>query len=388
MVLLVGVFVCVALFVLQTFHLRYVSLLWPVDILTIDYPAPSLQNEVFSLIDQIEPGNLDSNLRSFAAEYPNREFNSRQGELFALKVYDLLSEMGVAASIYPHAHWKQPSVIAKLPGQRESKVVIGCHLDSISLVPFTGSPGVDDNLSGVVTLLEAIRVLHQSSLDLVQTVEFHFYAAEEPGMKGSLEVLSNYSNVVAFLQQDMTGYIGTGTPHLGLVTDYASHSLSEYVKQLISTYCTVPYRETQCRRICSDHSAALLNGIPAVYVLESEVALSNPYIHSRKDTVDRLDISHMTEHVRLVVAFSTEIGMLQTLVSTKDQQFRFKLADLVILSATTDTLQFLTLCVILSGTIATLVLFLKSGSHKNTINYPIKISGVIGTKKYKYRGED
>lgn len=77
------------------------------------------------------------------------------------------------------------------------------------------APGADDNGSGTVTNMEALRLYTENFLKRGfrpnNTVEFHFYSAEEGGLLGSLDVFTAYAkqkkHVRAMLQQDMTGYV-------------------------------------------------------------------------------------------------------------------------------------------------------------------------------------
>lgn len=110
------------------------------------------------------------------------------------------------------------------------------------------APGADDDGSGTVTILEAMRVLLQSE-DIARgnasnTVEFHWYSAEEGGLLGSQAVFSQYRkedrDVKAMLQQDMTGYVqGTldaGQPEsVGIITDYVDEGLTEFIKKVVSS---------------------------------------------------------------------------------------------------------------------------------------------------------
>lgn len=68
--------------------------------------------------------------------------------------------------------------------------IVGAHQDSISMVsPLYPAPGADDDGSGTVTTLEVFRVLAESGFVPANgPVEFHWYAAEECGGCGSLEV--------------------------------------------------------------------------------------------------------------------------------------------------------------------------------------------------------
>ena len=61
-------------------------------------------------------------------------------------------------------------------------------------------------------------------------VEFHWYSGEEAGLLGSQAVSEAYAKegkrVVAMLQNDMTGYVGTDKEVIGIVTDHVDEKVS------------------------------------------------------------------------------------------------------------------------------------------------------------------
>jgi leucyl aminopeptidase len=144
--------------------------------------------------------------------------------------------------------WGQHSIIATIPGKTNSTVVIGAHQDSINLwLPSVlAAPGADDDGSGTVTILEAFRVLLQSeaiaSGHHENTLEFHWYSAEEGGLLGSQAIFSAYEkegrDVKAMLQQDMTGFVtrtvDAGKPEsVGVIVDFVDPNLTEFIKVVI-----------------------------------------------------------------------------------------------------------------------------------------------------------
>ena len=69
------------------------------------------------------------------------------------------------------------NVILTVPGVSERRIIVGAHYDS------PNSPGISDNASGIVTLLEsAYRIL---SLDNYYTITYIFFGAEELGLIGA-----------------------------------------------------------------------------------------------------------------------------------------------------------------------------------------------------------
>jgi leucyl aminopeptidase len=156
---------------------------------------------------------------------------------------------GVTAEMFPHAAFPQKSVIVKVPGRSNRTVVIGGHLDSVNSADRLGgrAPGVDDNGSGSFVILEALRVLLSdkdfSPKKLQNTIEFHWYAAEEGGLRGSQDIFTQYANagrdIWAMLQQDMVGYtkatLDAGKPEsFGLITDFTDAPLNEYLSRVIN----------------------------------------------------------------------------------------------------------------------------------------------------------
>jgi Zn-dependent M28 family amino/carboxypeptidase len=94
-----------------------------------------------------------------------------------------------------------------------------------------------------VTILEAMRVMLTDSRiasgQALNTIEFHWYAAEEGGLLGSQAIFTNYKNsgkvVKAMLQQDMTGYVKPGTKEaVGVITDYVDAGLTSFIKRVVT----------------------------------------------------------------------------------------------------------------------------------------------------------
>ena len=90
--------------------------------------------------------------------------------------------------------FRQPSIIARFePASRNASLpltIIGAHQDSANYkFPLLPAPGADDDLSGTVTILEAFRILAQRGFIPERgPVEFQWYAAEEAGLLGSMDI--------------------------------------------------------------------------------------------------------------------------------------------------------------------------------------------------------
>lgn len=111
------------------------------------------------------------------------------------------------------------NVLADLPGKTTSApLLLGAHLDSVE-----SGPGINDNGSGVATLLELAVRARALGLQPDQPVRFAFWAGEEPGEVGSRDYVKSLDDpiedVAAVVNIDMVGspnpepfvYEGDGT---------------------------------------------------------------------------------------------------------------------------------------------------------------------------------
>ncbi len=221
------------------------------------YPREiAYHDNVTALFRNLSQSNLKENLEgltSFHTRYYKSHWGAESATWLLGKVNRTLEdaraiEHGADVRRFEHP-WGQPSLIATIPGKSNRTIVIGAHQDSINLFfpSLLAAPGADDDGSGTVTILEALRVLLQSDGILrgqaENTVEFHWYSAEEGGLLGSQAVFADYKkhrrDVIAMIQTDMTGFtrktIQAGeVESVGVITDYVDAGLTEFIKKIIT----------------------------------------------------------------------------------------------------------------------------------------------------------
>ncbi|OBR12861.1 Peptide hydrolase [Colletotrichum higginsianum IMI 349063] len=291
-------------------------------------PFPTAMNQschVNALIPKLSKDNMRTHLERFSA-FHNRYYLSRTGVESAewlhgqvAAVLDAAGHPTANVRYVRHVAWSQPSIIVTIPGRNQRTVVVGAHLDSvISGDRGAGrAPGADDNGSGSVMILEVLRVLLSdkriASGDLLNTVEFHWYGAEEAGLLGSQDIFTQYraSNrqVVAMLNQDMVGYVGRdGVERFGVVTDWTDPDQVAYMKRLIDAYTDIPYEDTVCGYACSDHASANRNGFPSSFIFEAPFGNHNPNIHTPNDTIEHVSFDHALEHAKMTTGYLYELA--------------------------------------------------------------------------------
>jgi leucyl aminopeptidase len=117
-------------------------------------------------------------------------------------------------------------------------------------------------------------------------------------------------NVIAMLQNDMTGYLGKTPESFGIVFDHVDLDLTNFVGKLIEAYASIPMVKTKCGYACSDHASWLKAGYPSAFAIEGEFDDTNPYIHSGNDLIEHLSFEHMLEFAKLSVSFAVELSHL------------------------------------------------------------------------------
>ncbi|KAI4662563.1 Leucine aminopeptidase 1 [Alternaria viburni] len=296
---------------------------------SVKFPEKPVHNEtIVPLLKKLEKNNMREHLETFTS-FHTRYYKSKYGVESSAwllgQVNKTLADAGaVKASVkaFPHP-WGQSSIIATIPGKSDKTIVIGAHQDSINLFfpALLAAPGADDDGSGTVTILEALRVLLKSEEILKgeadNTIEFHWYSAEEGGLLGSQAIFQSYEKearkVKAMLQQDMTGYVqktlDAGEPEsVGVITDFVDPGLTEFIKKIITVYCGIPYVLTKCGYACSDHASASKAGYPSAFVIESDFKYSDNKIHTTEDKIEYLSFDHMLQHARMTLALAYELA--------------------------------------------------------------------------------
>ncbi|RWS00961.1 uncharacterized protein B4U79_12338 [Dinothrombium tinctorium] len=137
---------------------------------------------------------MSKNFREIFWQRRNHRFNERLKQYVRDKVIAKFKECG--CDVFIQSFKKLPNqynginIIAVKNGLNRGKtgdeiILVGGHYDTVE-----SSPGVDDNGSGMVAMLETARVL--SSVQLKQTIMFVAFDLEEFGLLGSIAFVHDY----------------------------------------------------------------------------------------------------------------------------------------------------------------------------------------------------
>jgi Zn-dependent M28 family amino/carboxypeptidase len=250
-----------------------------------------------------------------AAEYLRAQW-AKQGYRVTAQDYRLEGET-----------WSNLEVSVAGGSRRDEIVVIGAHYDSVS-----GSPGANDNASGVAALLELSRLIVRART--ARTLRFVAFVNEEPpffpfGDMGSrvyaraarargediramlsLETIGYYSEAPGSQQYPplLRWFYPDRGNFIGFVANFRSRALmkravtafraaSDFPLEHIATFASIPGVDW------SDHRSFWEQGYPAFMVTDTAL-YRYPHYHSAQDTPDKLDyarLARVTDGLRAVV---------------------------------------------------------------------------------------
>jgi hypothetical protein len=213
------------------------------------------------------------------------------------------------------------NVVARYQPSADSLRIVGAHYDA-----HVGTPGADDNASGVAGLLEIARRI--SEFEQPPAVELVAYSLEEPPFYGSenmgsfvhaddlhergievewmiaLEMIGYFSDEPGSQQYPMPGLearFGNRGNFIAVVSKLDQTEITEWVHDRMQSGTDLPVRafngpEKLPGVDFSDHRNYWEFGMPAVMVTDTAFFRNQEY-HSPGDTYDRLDYDRMAKVV-------------------------------------------------------------------------------------------
>lgn len=225
----------------------------------------------------------------------------------------------VERQVYSAGGHEVRNLAAELPGhtRREEIVVIGAHYDTVP-----GSPGANDNGSGVAALLAVARAFAGDPQE--RTVRFVFFVNEEPPWFHTEEMGSRVyarrsesrgEKIVAMLALDTIGYFSdeagsqdyppglekafppTGN-FLAFVANEPSRYLADSARAAFRGETDIPalagaFPEEVSGVSWSDHWSFWQSGYPGVMVTDT-APYRYPHYHKPSDTADKIDPAALT----------------------------------------------------------------------------------------------
>jgi len=208
------------------------------------------------------------------------------------------------------------NVEATLPGSDENSdeiYIICAHYDSVE-----GSPGADDDGSGVAAVLTAAKFMSLYSFN--HTIRFVAFSGEEQGLYGSAyyaeEAVENNDNIIAVLNADMIGFALSAEDEsiIEIYENDESEWLADFTVDVSEEYAE--YLDLEIMRSGyswgSDHYRFWEAGYNAIFYAEYNF---NDFYHSPDDTIENMNIPYATRAAKLIIATLAELSEISTLIN-------------------------------------------------------------------------
>ncbi|MDI6790459.1 MAG: M28 family peptidase [Thermodesulfobacteriota bacterium] len=290
--------------------------------------------DIANLTVQVDIGNLryyTSSITGLRHAWKNpSELEERA--VFVQRTFDSFG-LAIQSQVVPFHGRTYRNIIGTLQGKKDTDLLlVGAHYDAA-----LGSPGADDNASGVAVFLEAARILSSAKLD--RTLEFVAFTLEEPQlpvMTLSFLIGSRYFAGEAgkkgvkykgVLILESVGYTSErpqsqSLPPLARITapdtgNFLAVIANRRSKGLLESFCgsatkcvpelpVVGYKVPFSGRLIpetrfSDHAPFWDQGYPALMLTDTAM-FRNPNYHTPYDRLETLDFTFMSRVAKAVVA--------------------------------------------------------------------------------------
>ncbi len=223
---------------------------------------------------------------------------------------------------------------AVLPGKSKDSIVIIVHYDSIGPGGNeTGNPGVDDDMTGMATLMETARILSLHKDQLQNTVRFvaaDYEEQESPGLEGARQYAKYIKQkaaqegfkILTAIDNEQSGWncISDGVCSKNDKFDVYScsggfhgfkySSLGDALAETATQFSTLQVVRG-CMGENSDHYAMWEIGVPAV-VFSEHSAFDNPHFDQNGgDTYDKIDQDYFFKIAQIGVVFAARMAVIQ-----------------------------------------------------------------------------
>jgi len=267
---------------------------------------------------RVDPQQLRRNLQAIVGERSPFSGQRHLAEVESFIEKELASYgLAVESDTFSYRGKNFRNIVGRLSAQRgASLIILGAHFDSVE-----GTPGADDNASGLAVLLEAARLLSRARLR--SELLFCAFNLEELNMIGSTYFAKKLKaaevKVEAMISLEMIGYtdprpgsqkypIGLSWLYpdrgdfIGVIGNWNSSSLlRRFTRQMrqvpglpVETL-SVPGNGGLVPAVrLSDHSPFWDLGYPALMVTDTSF-FRNPHYHGPRDTLDTLNLDFMAK---------------------------------------------------------------------------------------------
>ena len=205
----------------------------------------------------------------------------------------------VNAEVTDHGTAPTYNVIGEIRGSEkpDEYIILSAHLDS-----WDGGSGSTDNVTGTVTMMEALRILKKVYPNPKRTIMVALWNGEEQGLNGSRAFVADHPDIVENTQAVFNQDNGTGR-----VVDISMQGLTGVASYFGEWMTTLPNEISQHIDLTipgmpgtggSDYASFICAGVPAFSLRSLSWEYGQTY-HNPTDTFDKIVIDEIVNNATL-----------------------------------------------------------------------------------------
>ncbi len=216
------------------------------------------------------------------------------------------------------------NIFAEITGSdkslKDEVVMIGAHIDS-----WHGATGGNDNASGVIVMMEVIRILKQSGIKPKRTIRLALWGGEEQGLLGSKNWAkenlfdpetntqkAEFDRISAYYNFDY------GTGKIRGIFLHNNIALKPIVEEFFKPLDDLGVRITSIRNPgSSDHVLFNNVGIPGFAFIQDRIDYGRTY-HTNMDTFERIQLGDLKQAAVVVATLVLQTSNYPTKLPRRD----------------------------------------------------------------------
>ncbi len=270
---------------------------------------------ITEMANKVSQANIEKNIRTLQ-NFVTRDAETNGCKLAGDFLANNLTQLGlqVEKDTFSFEGYSSRNIIGYLPGKTTpSAIVIICaHYDSYAEQnSTTNAPGADDNASGTAAVLEAAKIM--AGYHFNYSIKFILFSAEEWGLYGSAHyakaAASRGEKIVGVINLDMVSFTDALPEDLDVIVNANSRWIATVLESAAQNYSTIDVATTVDGSYdYSDHSSFWDRGFAAVLCIE-DYEDTNPYYHTKNDTINTINLSFATQATRTCLAATAQLAV-------------------------------------------------------------------------------
>ena len=214
------------------------------------------------------------------------------------------------------------NIVVELPGTDKANevVMLGAHFDS-----WHAGTGATDNAAGSAVMLEAIRILAATGLELNRTVRLALWTGEEQGLLGSRAYVKEHfaDRETMSLESEhatLSGYfnLDNGTGAIRGVYLQGNEAIAPVFDAWMQPFANIGMTTLAIRNTGgTDHLAFDAVGLPGFQFIQDPVEYGSRSHHSNLDLYERIQPADMMQNAVIVASFVYHAATREELLPRK-----------------------------------------------------------------------